>query len=129
MEAGYNPQAAFVLNAPRAEADRRLVHGAGRFRCINLHTGELRRPPGNRVVDASVRSRMQDVLAEIQSGKFADEWNHENQKGERYEALLEEDLNHPIEEVGARLRSRMACPARGGGMNGAQALCRPQRQV
>ena len=44
-----------------------------------------------------------------QSGKFADEWNHENQKGgERYEALLEEDLNHPIEEVGARLRSRMA---------------------
>ena len=112
MEASYNPEVAYFECLHELKLIVDLLHEGGlarmhQFVSTTASFGDLTR--GNRVVDASVRSRMQDVLAEIQSGKFADEWNHENQKGgERYEALLEEDLNHPIEEVGARLRSRMA---------------------
>ena len=112
VEAGYNPEVAYFECLHELKLIVDLLHEGGlarmhQFVSTTASFGDLTR--GNRVVDASVRSRMQDVLAEIQSGKFADEWNHENQKGgERYEALLEEDLNHPIEEVGARLRSRMA---------------------
>ena len=60
------------------------------------------------MVDDSVRERMKDVLKEIQSGAFAKEWNQENAEGgDRYQELLKGDLEHPIENVGERLRARM----------------------
>jgi ketol-acid reductoisomerase len=48
------------------------------------------------------------ILAEIQQGKFARQWIAENKRGRRkYKKLLQADLSHSIEKVGAQLRARM----------------------
>ena len=63
---------------------------------------------GPRVIDETVREEMQDILDEVQSGEFADEWIAEYEKGaprltEEREVLEE----HPIEQVGQKLRGMM----------------------
>ena len=68
--------------------------------------GDLTRGP--RIVDARVKQEMAKVLKEIQSGAFARQWIRENATGrKRYTKLLKADLKHPIEKVGAELRSLM----------------------
>ena len=64
---------------------------------------------GPRVVNEETRERMREVLRDIQTGKFAQEWIRENEIGKQnYDALLAADLDQPIEKVGARLRQHMA---------------------
>src|SRR3546814_11542855 len=64
---------------------------------------------GPRVVNAETRERMREVLRDIQTGKFAQEWIVENETGKQnYEAMLAADLDQPIAKVGARLRQPMA---------------------
>jgi ketol-acid reductoisomerase len=68
---------------------------------------------GPRVVDAGVRQRMQEVLTRIQSGAFADEWLAEHESGGRnFKRHRDAAASHPLEEVGAALRSRMGLGAR-----------------
>ena len=56
----------------------------------------------------SVKNRMKQILNEIQNGEFAKRWIGEYKIGlPTYQALLEQSENHPIEEVGVRLRSLM----------------------
>jgi ketol-acid reductoisomerase len=63
---------------------------------------------GPRVVDEGTKERMKAVLKEIQDGTFAREWTAEYQAGlPNYKAFKQRDLEHPIEQVGARLRARM----------------------
>ena len=63
---------------------------------------------GPKIIDASVKKRMKQALKDIQSGKFAKGWVSEYQTGyKRYNALLKKGEQHPIEKVGARLRSLM----------------------
>ena len=51
---------------------------------------------------------MKEVLKDIQNGRFADQWIKENNQGqEEYKKLMEDDLNHPIEKVGANLGGKM----------------------
>ena len=51
---------------------------------------------------------MKAALKDVQSGKFARGWVKEYQSGyKKYHALLRKGENHPIEKVGARLRSLM----------------------
>lgn len=52
---------------------------------------------------------MQTILTEIQDGTFAKEWIAETKAGQKnYKRLLEEDLKHPVEEVGKKLRANMS---------------------
>lgn len=68
---------------------------------------------GPEVVDAGVRVRMQDVLEKIRSGAFADEWLAEHKSGGRkLKRYRDAAATHPLEEVGAALRSRMGLGAR-----------------
>jgi ketol-acid reductoisomerase len=68
--------------------------------------GDLTRGP--RVVDAAAKARMKEILGEIQSGAFAREFVLENQAGRpSFEALRRRGAEHPMEEVGARLRGLM----------------------
>jgi ketol-acid reductoisomerase len=63
---------------------------------------------GPRVIDASVRARMKEVLEDIQSGRFAKEWMLENAAGQpSFKALRRRAAGHPIEAVGERLRAMM----------------------
>jgi ketol-acid reductoisomerase len=63
---------------------------------------------GPRVIDDAVRDEMKDILDEIQSGAFADEWIEEYEKGaprlQQERAALKD---HPIEQVGKKLRGMM----------------------
>jgi len=68
--------------------------------------GDLTRGP--RIINNETRSEMRRILAEIRSGQFAKEWILENQAGRPvFNALRRRAAEHPIEEVGERLRSMM----------------------
>jgi ketol-acid reductoisomerase len=63
---------------------------------------------GKRVVGPEARAAMKQILAEIQSGKFADEWITEHRCGQpHFRELRKEAEHHAIEKVGESLRSLM----------------------
>ena len=65
-------------------------------------------PGGPRIITAETRTAMRQILANIQNGAFAEEWIEESGSGE--ENLLrmrEETGDHPIEEIGERLRKML----------------------
>lgn len=111
VKAGYQPEVAYyeVMHELKLIVD--LLHEGGlkkmhEFISETAAWGDL--VSGPRVVDAGVRERMQEVLDDIQDGTFANRWIDENKAGQpEYKRLMNEDLTHPIETVGADLRSRM----------------------
>jgi ketol-acid reductoisomerase len=111
VEAGYQPEVAYyeVLHELKLIVD--LLHEGGlakmhQFVSETCKFGDLTRGP--RIVDARVKKEMGKVLKEIQQGKFAKEWIAENAAGRKnYLAMMEADMSHPIEKVGATLRARM----------------------
>jgi ketol-acid reductoisomerase len=51
---------------------------------------------------------MKQLLEEIRSGQFAKQWIAENEAGcPNFKAMRERDRHHPIEVVGAKLRTMM----------------------
>jgi ketol-acid reductoisomerase len=63
---------------------------------------------GPRIVNPQTRATMQELLADIQSGAFADQWIAENRKGRpTFNQMRLTDVEHPIEVVGRRLRRMM----------------------
>jgi ketol-acid reductoisomerase len=63
---------------------------------------------GPKIIDASVKKKMQRALKEIQNGKFAQGWIDEYKNGlSTYKELLAVGQKHPVEKVGLRLRSLM----------------------
>jgi ketol-acid reductoisomerase len=111
VEAGYQPEVAYyeVLHELKLIVD--LLHEGGiakmhRYISDTAKYGDLTRGP--RVVNDRTKKEMRKILREIQSGKFAQQWISENEGGSKnYKRLLKQDLNHPIERVGAKLRERM----------------------
>jgi len=48
---------------------------------------------------------MKEILSDIQTGKFAAQWQAEFRNGEvNYRSMLEKELQHPIEKVGKDIR-------------------------
>ncbi|HEX4628340.1 MAG TPA: ketol-acid reductoisomerase, partial [Gemmatimonadales bacterium] len=63
---------------------------------------------GPQIVTPEVRATMQRILGDIQSGSFAREWIAECRGGGRqFAALRRAGAEHPIEQVGAKLRAMM----------------------
>ena len=63
---------------------------------------------GPKIIDESVKKRMKAALKDIQTGKFAKTWIKEYEGGYKtYNELLKQGEKHPIEKVGAKLRSLM----------------------
>src|SRR2546427_670163 len=61
------------------------------------------------VIETTFKEEMKKILAEIQSGQFAREWVLENQANRAgFLAMRRRDAEHPIEEVGKRLRAMMS---------------------
>jgi ketol-acid reductoisomerase len=111
VEAGYQPESAYFecLHEVKLIVDLMYEHGIAGMRYSISDTaeyGDLTRGP--RVISSAVRDEMRTILEEIQSGRFADEWIAENRAGRpRFTQLREEGRQHPIEKVGAELRSMM----------------------
>ena len=63
---------------------------------------------GKTVVDSESKKRMNEVLADIQSGKFTKDWMKVCEGGQKNFLKMRKDLaDHPIEKVGAELREMM----------------------
>jgi ketol-acid reductoisomerase len=112
VEAGYQPEIAYFecLHELKLIVDLLYEGGFKGMRHAISDTaeyGDLTR--GKRVIDDSVRARMQDLLADIRSGEFAREWVLENRAGTPVlDAERRLQAEHPIEEVGANLREMMS---------------------
>lgn len=64
---------------------------------------------GPKIVTADTKKAMKEVLADIQSGKFADEFLADSKNGQKFlKEHREAAANHPIEPVGAELRNLMS---------------------
>ena len=111
VEAGYQPEIAYyeVMHELKLIVD--LLHEGGlrkmhKFISDTAAWGDL--ISGPRVVNQDSRDAMKAVLAEIQDGTFARNWIAENEAGmPEFKKRMNNDLEHPIEKVGAGLRSRM----------------------
>jgi ketol-acid reductoisomerase len=111
VDAGYQPEIAYYECMHELKLIVDLLYEGGvakmhEFISETAKYGDL--ISGPRVINEDTRQRMREVLRDIQTGTFARDWILENQSGKtRYQKLLEEDLNHPIEKTGAELRARM----------------------
>jgi ketol-acid reductoisomerase len=111
VEAGYPPEMAYFECIHEVKLIVDLVYEGGvanmRYSVSNTaEYGDLTRGP--RVIDASVKERMRQCLKEIQEGSFAREFILEKRAGNvGFEALRRRAAAHPLEAVGARLRSLM----------------------
>ncbi len=111
VEAGYQPELAYFECLHELKLIVDLMYEGGlqwmrRSVSDTAEYGDYTRGP--RIIDEHVRQRMREILQEIRSGEFAREWIREAEGGfRRFYGLRAEAQNHPIEEVGARLRAMM----------------------
>jgi ketol-acid reductoisomerase len=63
---------------------------------------------GPRIVTDETKAEMKRILKEVQTGQFAREWILENKaNAPGFKAMRKAERNHPIEDVGRRLRRLM----------------------
>ncbi len=111
VEAGYQPEIAYyeVLHELKLIVD--LFYEGGITRMLEFVSETAQYGDyvsGPRVIDASVKARMKDVLTDIQDGTFTKNWVAEYEAGlPNYNKFKQADLDHPIEQVGKRLRAKM----------------------
>src|ERR671930_549638 len=111
VDAGYAPEMAYFecLHEVKLIVDLIYEGGIANMRYSISNTaeyGDLTR--GKRVINDETRKAMKALLADIQSGKFADEWITEYRCGlPHFRELRKEAAKHPVEEVGAKLRGLM----------------------
>jgi ketol-acid reductoisomerase len=110
-EAGYAPEMAYfeVLHELKLIVDLLYEGGLSWMRYSVSDTaeyGDVTRGP--RIVTDETRETMRQILTEIQSGQFAEEWMAENAAGTPNLLAARRTLaDHPIEHVGERLRNMM----------------------
>ncbi|HEB76420.1 MAG TPA: ketol-acid reductoisomerase [Nitrospirae bacterium] len=111
VEAGYAPEMAYFecLHEVKLIVDLIYEGGISNMRYSISNTaqyGDLTRGP--RVINDSVKAEMKKILSEIQSGEFAREWILECRADKPvFNALTKKGEEHPVEEVGSRLRAMM----------------------
>lgn len=111
IEAGYPPEMAYFECVHEVKLIVDLIYEGGlatmRYSISNTaEYGDLTR--GKRVIGPEVRKAMKQLLADIQSGKFAEEWINECKSGmPHFKELRKEAAAHPLERVGEQLRSMM----------------------
>ncbi|MDO4606326.1 MAG: ketol-acid reductoisomerase [Bowdeniella nasicola] len=111
-EAGYQPEIAYfeVLHELKLIVD--LINEGGitkqRWSCSDTaEYGDY--VSGPRVITPDVKERMQEVLADIQSGAFAKRFIEDQDAGApEFTRLREQGQNHPVEKTGQKLRELFA---------------------
>jgi ketol-acid reductoisomerase len=111
VEAGYPPEMAYFecLHEVKLIVDLIYEGGIANMNYSISNTAEYGEyVTGPRIVNAATKAEMKRVLADIQSGRFAKDWMLENKVGQpSFKAYRRITAEHPIEEVGARLRAMM----------------------
>jgi ketol-acid reductoisomerase len=111
-EAGYQPEVAYFecLHELKLIVDLMYEGGIAKQRWSVSDTAEYGDyVSGPRIIDESVKGRMQDLLAEIKDGSFAQRFIDDQDAGApEFKALRAKAEQHPIEETGRELRKLMA---------------------
>ncbi len=111
VEAGYAPEMAYFECVHEVKLIVDLIYEGGisnmRYSISNTaEYGDMTR--GKKVVGPESRAAMKQILADIQSGKFANEWIGEYRAGlPNFKRMRKEGEGHKLEEVGKKLRSFM----------------------
>jgi ketol-acid reductoisomerase len=111
-EAGYAPEIAYFecLHELKLIVDLMYEGGIANERFSISDTaeyGDLTRGP--RVITSATKDEMRKILGEIQDGSFAREWVAEDDAGRpNFSRLQKEGQEHPIEQVGEKLRGLMS---------------------
>jgi ketol-acid reductoisomerase len=111
VEAGYQPESAYfeTLHELKLIVDLLYEGGLSWMRYSVSDTAEYGDyTRGSRIITDETRKEMKKVLAEIQSGAFANEWLAQAREGAPF--LMEQreaNRSHQVEEVGAELRKLM----------------------
>ena len=128
VEGGYQPELAYfeVLHELKLITDMIYAGGIQGMRRRVSDTakwGDVHCGP--RVIDPRVKESMRQLLREIQSGQFAKEWIAEHEAGRpNFNRLMQQDDQHPIEQVGRSLRAMMPWITKSGTQDS-----RPKTQV
>jgi ketol-acid reductoisomerase len=111
VAAGYQPEIAYFecMHEVKLIVDLMYQGGISYMRYSISNTaeyGDLTRGP--RIITDQTRAEMKKILGEICSGAFAKEWMDEVKGGKKkFNALYEKDHDHPVEQVGGKLRKMM----------------------
>lgn len=111
VEAGYAPEMAYFecLHEVKLIVDLIYEGGISNMRYSISNTaqyGDLTRGP--RIITDETKKEMKKILKEIQDGVFAKEWMLECRANKPvFNALTRKGEEHPIEDVGAKLRAMM----------------------
>ena len=110
-EAGYDPVNAYFecLHEMKLIVDLIYEGGFGKMRHSISNTAEYGDfLAGPKVITSTSKDAMKGILADIQSGKFADEFLADSKAGQPFlKAHREEASKHQIEKVGQELRKLM----------------------
>ena len=111
VEAGYAPEMAYFecLHEVKLIVDLIYEGGIANMRYSISNTAEYGDyQTGPRIVTPETKAEMKRVLDDIQSGRFVRNWMLENKVGQpNFKASRRRSAEHPIEEVGGRLRAMM----------------------
>ncbi|HVN02455.1 MAG TPA: ketol-acid reductoisomerase [Caulobacteraceae bacterium] len=111
VEAGYAPEMAYFecLHEVKLIVDLIYEGGISNMNYSVSNTAEYGEyVSGPRVVTAETKAEMKRILKDIQEGRFVRDWMLEVSAGKpNFNAIRRRDAEHPIEEVGARLRAMM----------------------
>ena len=111
VDAGYQPEMAYFecMHELKLIVDLFYQGGLGYMRYSVSNTaeyGDYTRGP--RIINDDTRAEMKKILQEVQAGQFARDWILENRAGAAsFKATRRMQREHPIEEVGRRLRRLM----------------------
>lgn len=108
VQAGYQPEVAYFecLNELKLIVDLIYEHGlSGMFAAVSNTAKYGGFTKGPKVIDQSARKRMLEILKDVQSGVFAEEWKKEKEAGMVNLRRMQRELSeHLIERVGRELR-------------------------
>ncbi len=111
VNAGYQPEIAYFecLHELKLIVDLMYRGGLAYMRYSVSDTAEYGDYiAGPRIVTDATRAEMKKLLTEIQNGTFAKRWIEENKTGRKFfNEIRKTEAEHPIEEVGGRLRAAM----------------------
>ena len=111
VEAGYAPEMAYFECVHEVKLIVDLIYegGIANMNYSISNTAEYGEyVSGPRVVDAETKAEMKRILGDIQSGRFVKDWMLENKVNQTsFKATRAKLAEHPIEQVGAKLREMM----------------------
>lgn len=111
VEAGYAPEMAYFecLHEVKLIVDLLYEGGMANMRYSVSNTAEYGDyVTGPRIIDRRTKKEMKKILNDIQTGRFTRDWMMENRVGQpHFKAMRRLHSEHPIEEVGERLRKMM----------------------